>query len=242
MKLCLSLLILASGTLFSQEAAPKHKLRILPLGDPPPFIQEVRDGLRYEVPAAEGTIPPRNILLTSPVPPGQEQKEEPQPLRLRLGSASPELVFPMPESGVIQAKRQSGEPWLTIPLSKTESSLALVWRGGKDWFQARVLTIPDDAKDGDFRFINLTGKAMAVTWGTEKLKLLPAATLTRRLPDGANVLTLGIQYPAAEGGLRQCLSTQVEKTSGSRQQFVIYAADGKDSKMPVKVLALSERL
>ena len=66
--------------------------------------------------------------------------------------------------------------------------------------------------------------------------------MVRRLPQGARTLELSIQYPAPEGGLKPCLSTQVEKLPGSRQQFVIYAADGKNSRMPVKVLSLSDKL
>ncbi|WP_367872765.1 hypothetical protein [Luteolibacter sp. Populi] len=242
MKSSLAFLLLASGTLHSQEAAAKHTLRVLPLGDPPPFIQEVRGGVRYEVPAQEGAIPPRNILLSAPAPAKDEATKEPLPLRLRLGMPSPELVFPLPEGRTVTTTLQAGGSWLTIPLSTAESTLAFVWRGGKDWFQPRVLSIPDDAKEGDFRFVNLTGKPMGLTWGTEKIKLNPATTLTRQLPQGTAVLPISIQYPAADGTLRPCLSTQVERAAATRNQFVIYAADSKESKMPVKVLSLSERL
>ena len=239
MKLCLSLLLFVSGTLLSQEETAKHTLRILPVGDAPPFIQEVRDGLRYEVPAKEGAIPPRNILLAIPAP--KDEKQEPLPLRVRLGAPSSVLTFPLPENRSVNTTLQSGDPWLTIPLSKGDSTLALVWRG-KDWFQPRVISVPDDTKDGDFRFINLTAKPMAVTWGNEKLKLNPATAMTRRMPDGSNALPLTIQFPTADGKLQSCLSTQVEKAPGTRYQFVIYAADGKEVRMPVKVLPLTEQL
>lgn len=223
----------------------KHTLRILPLGDPPPYIQEVRGGVRHEVPAEEGTIPPRNIVVASADPKQADRSEEEKkelPLRLRLGVPTPELVFPLPETRTIEAKLESGDSWLRIPLSKSGSTLALVWRGGKDWFKARALPLPDEGKAGDFRFINVTAKPMAVVWGEQKLKLNPGTTMIRRMPDGARTQNVSILYPAAEGGLKPCFTSQVESLAGARHLFVIYAADGKESRMPVKVLSLDDRL
>lgn len=242
MKLLFPFLLLA-GVAFAQEAVPQHTLRILPLGDPPPFRQELRDGVRYEIPAAEGTVPPRQVLLFENAPEADKaEKPKEWPLTLRLGTVSPELKVPPPKDGAIMVKTQAGEPWLRIPLAQGSSTLALVWRTGKSWSEARAMCLPDDTKVGDFRFVNLTAKPMAVTWGEEKLKLNPAATMVRRLPDGKKALPLTIQYPAPEGGLRPCYSGQVENLPGTRQQFVIYVADGEKPKLPVKVLPLSEQL
>lgn len=239
MKFFSAVFLLLAGAAFSQEEASKHTLRILPLGDPPPFRQEVRGGVRYEIPAPEGTVPPREIVLSMKQPEGEEKKE--WPLRLRLGTITPELAVPMPQDGTITVKTAAGAPWLNIPLSKSTATLALVWRGGKSWNEAaRVIAIPDDAKEGDFRFVNVTAKPMAVTWGELKLKLNPATTMVQRMPEGAKALPLTIQYPAPEGGLKPCFSTQIERMPGTRQQFVIYAADGEKPKLPVKVLPLSE--
>lgn len=242
MKFLSTACLLLAGVAFSQEEAAKHTLRILPLGDPPPFRQEVRGGVRYEIPAPEGTVPPREIMLSMKQPEGEEPKT--WPLRLRLGTVTPELTVPMPQDGSITVKTAAGTPWVNIPLSKSSAStLALVWRTGKSWNEAaRVIAIPDDAKEGDFRFVNLTAKPMAVTWGEQKLKLNPATTMVQRMPEGAKGLPLTIQYPTAEGGLKPCFSTRVEKIPSTRQQFVIYAADGEKPKLPVKVLPLSDPL
>ena len=239
MKLCLSLLALLSGVLLAQEQAPKHTLRILPLGDPPPFRQEIRDGVRYEIPAEEGTIPPRNLSISSKPPEGQEPVK--YPLKLRLGYLSEVLSFPLPADRKIDADLEAGGSWLKIPLAKGNSTLALVYRGGKDWYEPRVLCVPDDGKAGDFLFVNVTAKPMGVTWGGEKLKLNPGTSMVRRIPQAAKGVDMSILYPAPEGGLKPCLSTRVEAAPGTRQQFIIYAADGKDKRMPVKVLPLSDK-
>lgn len=231
-------LLLLPALASAQDKPAKHTLRLLPLGDPPPFLQEVRNGVRYEIPAAEGTIPPRNLELHIPVEKGEETSQ----LRLRLGSASAPLEFPLPETKTVEA-RQGSAVWLKIPLSSSEASLALVWRGGPDWSKAGVMTIPDgkaERSKGDCRFVNLTGKSMGLVWGTERLKLEPRTTLMRSIPAGTEELALSILYPDAKNNLRPCLATQISRRADKLQQYLIYASDEKEARMPVKVLPLEE--
>jgi hypothetical protein len=240
MKLCLSMLLVLSSSLFSQEQAVKHSLRILPLGDPPPFQQEIRDGIRHEIPPEEGTIPPRDLKISPKPPEGQEPVSF--PMKLRLGYMSAPMTFPLPPDRKIDADLQDGGSWLDIPLAAGDATLALVFRGGKDWYQPRVLSVPDDAKGGDVVFLNVTGKPMGIVWGQEKLKLEPGKRLVRRIDGGAKAVAVSILYPTAAGALKACLSTQVENEAKTCQQFVIYAADGVNTKEPVKVLPLSEQI
>ncbi len=224
---------------FGQEKPARHTLRILPLGDPPPYLQEVRNGVRYEVPPAEGTIPPRNVEISTSAEDGETAK-----LRLRLGLVSEPLVFPLPETRVVEARQGPDAVWLKIPLSNSEASLALVWRSGPDWSKVRVLTLPDGTAErsrGDCRFINVTARPMAITWGEERLKLDPGAAMTRGMPSGSNEVEVSILYPAIDGTLTPCLSTKIGSKAGALHQFIIYAADEKKPRMPVKVLPLEER-
>ncbi len=234
----LLLLIPALASAQDKDKPAKHTLRLLPLGDPPPFLQEVRNGVRYEIPAAEGTIPPRTLELHIPVEKGEETSQ----LRLRLGSASSPLEFPLPETKIVEA-RQGNNVWAKIPLSTSEASLALVWRGGADWSKAGVMTIPDgkaDRSKGDCRFVNLTAKPLGLIWGTERLKLEPRTTLVRSIPAGTEDLAVSILFPDAKNNPRPCLATQISRRADKLQQFFIYASDEKEARMPVKVLPLEE--
>lgn len=241
----LALLLVVPAALCAQEPPPKHTLRILPLGDPPPFRQEIRDGVRYEVPPPEGTIPPRNILL-GPIPKQKDQNPATPtdaPMRLRLGLISAALEFPTPESRAIDARTEAGANWLHIPLATGNATLALVWRGGENWSKARALAVPDGPEErgkGDCRFINVTAKPMGVTWGTEKIQLNPGRAIIRSMPAGAVAAEVRIQYPGADGSLQSCFSGRVEKKAGALQQFIIYAADGENPRTPVKVLPLGD--
>jgi hypothetical protein len=163
-------------------------------------------------------------------------------LRLRLGSASAPLEFPLPETRSIET-RQGGGVWLKIPLSLSEASLALVWRSGPDWDKAGVLTIPDGKAErslGDCRFVNVTAKPMGLVWGSERLKLEPRSTLVRSMPAGTEEMAVSILYPDAKNTLRPCLATRISRKADKLQQFFIYAADEKEPRMPVKVLPLEE--
>lgn len=221
----------------AQETPVLHSLRILPVGDPPPFRQEVRDGARYEIPAEEGTIPPRQLEI-----PTFKKEGETQTLRLRLGILSEPLEFPMPESRVIETRQPSGA-WVKIPVSTSEATLALVWKSGPNWNKAGVLAVPDgvaDRKKGDCRFINVTAKPIGLLWGEERLRLNPGTTLLRSLPAGVQETALSIYYPSADGSQQPCLATKISRKDEKLQQFVIYAADELKPRIPVKVLPSEE--
>ncbi|MCW1887568.1 hypothetical protein OKA04_22720 [Luteolibacter flavescens] len=236
----LRLLFIFSPLLASAQDKPTpHSLRILTLGDPPPYRQEVRNGVRYEIPAADGTIPPRNLEV-----PALSESGEPEnlKLRLRLGIASDPLQFPLPENRSVETRQPSG-PWAKIPLSTSEATLALIWRTGPDWNKVGVIHVPDgkaDRSKGDCRFINVTAKPMGIVIGTEKLKLEPRTSIMRSLPAGTQETTVSILYPGADGTLQSCLSTTVTRSADKLQQYVIYAADGNKPRVPVKVLPLTE--
>src|SRR5688500_2308483 len=120
-----------AGAAYSQPESPKHSLRILAIGDPPPFVQQVRDGVRYEVPPPPETIPPRNLVLSVPVKDNKIEKAEPLSARLRLSQITTPMVMSMPESKQVSLKTDTGSPWLDVPLQQGPSTLAIVWRGGK---------------------------------------------------------------------------------------------------------------
>lgn len=226
---------LCSGA--AAEETALHRLRVLAVGDPPPFIQEVRDGARREVPPPAGSIPPRVVT----VPQGDEVDRA--PLRIRLGQSSPPVMLPFPKDGRIELKSEQGAKWLDLPLHPGGASVALVWRGGRDWTEPRALVMADDSAartEGSVHFFNLTASPLAVVIGPEKIRLEPGKSFTRRVtPEGGSV-PLEILYPTNAGGLKSCHSSSLEASRGNFSRFVIYAADGKKPRLPVKVLHLQE--
>jgi hypothetical protein len=125
-----SVLLLASlGCAALAEETSMHRLRVLAVGDPPPFVQEVRDGARYEVAPSADAIPPRVVTVPLQTKPGDPAGSTAMPLRLRLGQTSAPLLLPHPKDLRIELKSEQGAKWLGVPLQSCGASLALVWRG-----------------------------------------------------------------------------------------------------------------
>ncbi|MEI7910909.1 MAG: hypothetical protein WCK77_14830 [Verrucomicrobiota bacterium] len=234
--------LLVTLPLGAQEQV-KHTLRVLPLGDPPPFVQEMRDGARYEVPPPAGVIPPRMVMIPAPAKPGAAQQASQPPLRLRLGRPSVAVTLTDPQQQQVALNLEQGANWLNVPLDPCGSSLALVWRWGKSWDKARTLVLPDDSAaraEGNVQFANLTASSMGVVFGTEKLRLEPGMTFSRKLTADSPATSVEILYPSPSGGFKLCLSTRLDATPGVFSRLLIYAADGHNPRLPVKVLRLDE--
>ncbi|MBN8459530.1 MAG: hypothetical protein J0M04_17005 [Verrucomicrobia bacterium] len=215
------------------------RLRVLALGDPPPFVQEVRNGVRYEVAPPAGEIPPRNAGIL----PGGSTAGAPIGIRVRLGRVSEQVEFTLPNRNVAGILDDEGDKWLEVPLHECGASLVLAWRKGKTWKEAAALVIPDDATaraEGSIHLTNLAAGPMAVVIGEEKIRLNPGVTITRQQAVGSPALPLEISYPSATGGLVLCHTAMLEPVGGTFKRFIIHMADGKRPKLPVKVVRIEE--
>lgn len=225
----------------SQEA-PQHRLRILAVGDQPPFKQEVREGIRYEIAPPADLVPPRTLLIPFPLKQGEEKHKEDLQMRLRLGQASAPLVMPLPEDRRVSLNSDYSGKWLDIPLSATNASLAIVWRKGPKWTAANSVIVPDDAAaraEGNLHFSNVSIYPVGLEIGKEKIRLNPGMSYTRRLPSD-RMTPLQVSYLLADGGVRLCHSAALEPCRGTYRRMVIYSADGNRPRNPVKVLHLEE--
>jgi hypothetical protein len=77
----LALVVLALGIapIFGQGDERKHLdrlLRVLPVGEAPPFMQKIVNGVRQEQAAPKGSIPPREVVQMTP---NGEQEGVPSP-------------------------------------------------------------------------------------------------------------------------------------------------------------------
>jgi hypothetical protein len=92
MRSLLFLLPLLAGLAAAQEA-PTASLRLLALGELPPFRQEIRDGVRRELDPPAGSVPPR--MLEAGLPAAAEQDAKAPAFRLQFAMpGQPAKVFP----------------------------------------------------------------------------------------------------------------------------------------------------
>lgn len=221
------------------DEAPRHQLRILAVGDPPPFRQEQRDGGRYEVAPPEGSVPPRFVSVGS----ASSVPGTPPPVRVRLGQPSEPIEFPQPETRKATVRAKDGQRWLDVPLSTGGRSLALVCRGASDWKQARAVVVPDDAAaraEGRVHFANLSDRPLGLVHGNEKIRLEPGKHFTRTLESSGDAMLLRVFCESSPGALVLCHSGVLERQPGLCHKVIVFKADGVKNRTPVKVLQVDE--
>jgi hypothetical protein len=243
------LCLLAVSPLFAQTAeepakpaSPPRQVRFLPVGDLPPFRQEVRDGVRYELEPPAGSIPPREVMLGF-------GEEEQQAAPLSLGRVSAPLKAPA-GAGPLLVRRKNdsaeAEPWLRLERPETGDFLVLLWRDPAKgtWDQVRSLVLPDSreaAPAGQMRVVNLSPVTVGVVFAGEKIALQAGKTYRRQLTVGKeSEIQLGAVD--AKGTLTRFHSGTVFQNPGERTLVVIYRADGVQPRRPLKAVIQREPL
>ena len=235
--LCIAL-YLAGTWLFAapKDESPRH-VRFLALGESPPFRQEVRDNVRYELEPPPGSIPPREVLLGY----GGEKSES---TPLRLGQLTAALIAPPGAGPLVLSLRDAAKgdpPWLRLERPETGDFLILLWRDPKHatWQKVRSLVVPDGAVSGSVRYINLSPAAVGITLGSEKLKLEAGKMFGRAVPVGVEQ-PFEVFLPDTTGALKRLHSGVVVQNPGERTLVLIYLADGVGHRRPLKVTVLRE--
>ena len=170
-------MLFAAGDLPAQDPKPApRKLRLMVVGDPPPFQQEYRDGVRYESEAPAGSIPPRQVELSAAVAAGE-------PVKLALGETTAPVDVPGEATQV--NLMVGGQIWHAVKLPEGGDYLAILLRDpeSKKWDKARSILVPEGAgqfDDGDVRFISLTAAAIILLLSITLLANLTAVLLRNR--------------------------------------------------------------
>lgn len=231
---------LSSAIHAEKEAVPPRFARFLPVGESPPFRQEIRDGVRYELDPPPESIPPREVVASAE---GMAAKTVP----LRLGRISTAVEVPA-GLGVLDLKpvgtTPEAAPWLRLPRPETGDFMTFLWRkpSGRNWHEAVALTVPDGplgAPAGTVRIVNLFPQAARIQWAAESLLLVPGKQLMRKVASGSET-PFQILIPDSKGTMKRYFSSSVTHNKGERGWIVLYRADGKTPRRPLKVLILRE--
>ncbi len=222
------------------KKTPARQARFLAIGDMPPFRQEVRDGVRYELEPPPGSIPPREII------PGFGERRDGEPVRLQLGRVSDATPIPAGAGAFTLRARDASAPWLTLTRPEKGDLLVILWRdpSAGTWDRPRALVLPDGPETsppGSVHLLNLSPATMAVVLGEEKVALPPARPLVRRFEAGKD-RELQVGAPDGAGGLRRFYASSLTMNAGERTWIVVYRADGVMPRQPVKVTVLRERV
>jgi len=220
---------------------PRGWLRILPVGDSPPFVQEIIDGVRVEMPPPEGSVPPRQIL----VPAGGDKVET---RRLQLGRTTEPVVSTAGVHVLRELTEAGGEkPWMTVNMPEHPAALAIFFRDPRQnsWDAARSLVVEDDLvthPEGAVRVINASIYAVRALVGEQKMELAPGKSMVwKRANLGVmKDIPLLVEVKTAQDWER-VYDGALAQSRGERTNAVVYRADGEKPRRPAKVLVLKER-
>jgi len=243
----LSLLILTTALGGAQDGgdAPKPKpprlLRLLPLGEPPPFRQDVRDGVRYELEPAPGSIPPRQIRFG--------EGDTAILIRLNLGRASESIKIPAGTAPVLFRESTTAPddrttpPWLTLHPPEAGDVIAVIWRDpGTRWSVPHSLLFSDSAAAlpaGSIRIVNLLPVDAALIFGADRVILTPGKALVKALPISTD-LPIQLAFKNSTGQFQHFYSGAVLLNANERAQVFIHRADGEKPRQPAKVVTFNE--
>jgi hypothetical protein len=233
------LLLLTFGFASAQEKPTERQIRFLAIGDMPPFRQEIRDGVRYELEAEPGTVPPRFIEI----PLGEEKKLE---ATLSLGAFSPALKIPA-AAGSLTLRKKQGEAvteWHKLSIPEKGDWLVVLWRDPQKntWEAARSAVIADDLVTfpaGSVRLINALPTTARFTFAEQTLDLKAGGV--KVLPLTQTTTPVQIAVLDAEQNWRVVYQSAITQNPGERGNVILYRADGVSPRNPVKVLNLRER-
>lgn len=248
--LLLALSLPVNGEPGDGKKPPPRKIRFLALGDAPPFQQEVRDGVRYELEPPPGSVPPREIVPSF----GEKEKDKdparkPEPIRLNLGRITPPATIP-DGAGLLELRKKDAagdsKPWLSLQRPDHGDLMVLLWRDpkGKSWEQTSAMVIPDGPESpgpGGVQMLNLVPATIGVTLGAEKIAL-PYGRLVVKNPEYRQDLPLEVSALSADLKTpgKRFLSSVLSNNAGECNRVLIYRADGVSPRTPVKVLILRE--
>jgi len=222
-----------------ERKKPDRLLRVLPVGEAPPFVQKIVGGVRQEQAAPKGSIPPREVVQMTP-----KGEKEGVSLRLsldRLSVSIPVRAGPLSLHEVGQGRK----PWHTLMVpAKTTHALAVLWRDPveKKWSKARSMTLADDVNSfpaGNVRLVNVSPWPAIVKFKGKSYKVAPYKTARLR----GRVLQqvpVKVQVQDKNGKLVTIFNTAVSQQAVERTTLIIYRADGIAPRRPAKVRLLRE--
>lgn len=222
-----------------KQAPPRH-VRFFPVGEAPPFRQEIRDGVRYELEPPPGSVPPSEIVPFGGDKPGE-------PIQLRLGRISERVKVPAgagPLQLVPAGEKPGGKPWHQIQRPETGDFLAFLFRrpGPAGWNEAAHLIVPDGPAGnpaGTVRIANLFPQTVRLEWGGQVFELKAGSHVSKPINPGTETL-VRIFAADSSGAPKRYFSTTVTQNPGERGWIVLYRADGEAPRRPLKVLIIRE--
>ena len=233
--------------LFAQDEKKRDRaLRILAVGQAPPWREVIQGGRRVQVAPPLGSLPPGRLQLSS-----DDGVELGEAIAVKLNQISSVMaVTPgaVPLRGVGEGGLDS-KAWCNLKFPNVSAGLAILWRDpakGKWTDGCKGLFLRDDVGSSGFpagrvRIVNVSKFALGLQLGAEKGLLKPGASIIRAGKSGVfDKVPIELSVKDKSGRWVKVLSQQINQRSEHRTHVVLYTNDGEAPSRPVGAVVLRE--
>lgn len=206
--------------IFAQEEIPNRHVRLIPLGDLPKWEEELRNGIRTQLPPPLGSVPPSSVSFRK----GGDAGE----VRLMLGQISDYVTFKgnAEKMAFYEGAVPGEKSWVESPLPTSVLSLGVLFRdpAEKTWQTPRMLVWRDDVEAfplEQIRFVNVSVRTVIVQLGKERpFTIEPGKAILKPLTVGTNPMNVGYLPPG--GGAKSIFKNEMPLRQGDRVQCFFY--------------------
>jgi hypothetical protein len=228
----------------AQEGERGRALRLIAVGQGPPWEEKILNGVRVQQDPPAGSEPPVKVQLTN-----KEGTEVGDAVTINLDQIS--QVLPVGPGSVPLHETGKGGlnpvAWHTLKFpTNAAAGLAILWRDpavGK-WTKARSLVLPDDIRSfpaGRVRIVNVSKYTIGLQLGTEKGSLKPGAAILRSGKGGVFAkVPLKLSLKSKSGRWVKVFDQEINQSARERTNVILYAADGEGAVKPVGAVILRE--
>lgn len=241
-----ALTLLSGGVAVAQEAEQgraDRMLRLLPLGDPPPW-EEINDGVRrIQKEPPPGSVPPHEVVQLDAA--GIERGD---PVRLRLNHITEGL--PVGAAAVLYDLEDVGagaEPWLKLAMPAKSHGLALLFRNPRvekpKWDTPLSLVLPEDLTSfppGSIRFVNVSPWDAEFSIAGQVVRLGSRKHATSRPRGAFQKQPLEVTIVSQAGERKKIGDQAINQNAGQRTSIFVYKADGEDARSFAKLKLITE--
>ena len=239
--------LFASPALLAQDEDEKRNraLRILAVGQEPPWREVIQGGRRVQVPPPVGSLPPGRLQLSN-----AEGVELGEAVGVKLNQFS--NIMPVsPGTHPLHAVGDGGfdpKPWYKFKFPSVTAGLAILWRDPKEgkWTNGcQGILLRDDLGGfpaGRVRIVNVSKYPLGLTFGTERGLLKPGQVIMRAGKSGTfSKMPLELSVKDGKTGRWvRALSQEINQKSTERTHIVLYTTDGEAPARPVSAVVLRE--
>ncbi|MGC6466561.1 MAG: hypothetical protein ACON38_15845 [Akkermansiaceae bacterium] len=213
-------------------------VRFIPLGELPPWKEELIDGVRVQQEAPPGAIVPKSIAI----PDGEDDVR-----RVDLNLRQPTKLMAFSEGTtalrLYKGEQATGTPWLSSPMPTSKHSYGILFRDNANmtWDSPKLMMLRDDAQAlpaGSIRFVNVSDHKTIIKVGKKSEVIQPGKSLVKELKEGANPILAG--YYEKDGRVVMIFQNTVRLLKGQRVQAFFFKGQGVKPRTGVKFLSFPE--